>query len=172
MERYYKSFTVFALGVSSWISSKLGILGPLLIGFTVLMIVDYMTGMMAAAIESIEHPDDENYGWSSKKGRIGIIKKVSYIMIIAACMIADYVIVVGIEAAGWNTPIKGFFSILVTLWYILEEFLSIMENVKRMHADVPEWAIKYIAVMKNSIDHKFDYMNEGGERDAGSENDT
>ena len=38
-----------------------------------LMVVDYITGMMASKTEVIDHPSDVSYGWNSKKGTKGII---------------------------------------------------------------------------------------------------
>ena len=46
------------------------------------------------------------------------------------------------------------FSLLATAWYILNETLSITENAGRMGAPVPEWLVKYIAVLKDKIDGK------------------
>ena len=47
----------------------------------------------------------------------------------------------------------------MTVWYLLNEALSITENAGRMGAPVPEWLSKYIAVLKNKIDSKGDDNN-------------
>ena len=52
------------------------------------------TGMLASKREAIDYPNDPNYGWSSKKGAIGIIKKAGYVFVIMAAMILDYIIAV------------------------------------------------------------------------------
>ena len=41
---------------------------------------------------------------------------------------------------------------MVAVWYILNELLSIIENAGRMGAYVPEWLMKYIAMLKGKID--------------------
>ncbi|WP_347223610.1 phage holin family protein, partial [Bacteroides congonensis] len=46
----------------------------------------------------------------------------------------------------------------VTVWYLLNELLSIVENAGRMGAPVPDWLAKYIAMLKNKID------TQGGEK--------
>lgn len=143
-----------ASGILAWISSKLGILFPVLGVLFLLMVLDYITGMMASKTEALEHPDDPNYGWSSKKGVKGIIKKVGYLCIIAVAMIVDFIILrvayqLGIEVHG-----KAYFGLLVAVWYILNEMLSIIENSGRMGSNVPDWLSKYIAVLKGKIDSK------------------
>ncbi len=141
-----------ASGILAWISSKMGILFPVLGVLFLLMVLDYITGMMASKTESLEYPDDPSYGWSSKKGLKGIIKKVGYLCIIAVAMVIDFIILkvayqIGIEVHG-----KAYFGILVTVWYILNEMLSIIENTGRMGANVPEWLSKNIAILKGKID--------------------
>ena len=116
------------------------------------MVVDYITGMLASKREALDHPSDPNYGWSSKKGAKGIIKKVGYVCVIAAAMILDYVIVATAEQLGFHMPTTAVFGLLVVVWYLLNEILSIIENAGRMGADVPAWLSNYIAVLKNKID--------------------
>lgn len=145
---------VIVSGILAWISSKLGILFPVLGVLFLLMVLDYITGMMASQTEALEHPDDPSYGWSSKKGLKGIIKKVGYICVIAVAMVVDFIILkvafqMGIEASG-----KAYFGLLVAVWYILNEMLSIIENTGRMGANVPDWLSKYIAILKGKIDSK------------------
>lgn len=138
--------------VAAWLFAKLGILMYVIVILAVMMCVDYLTGMLASKYEAIDHPNDANYGWNSKKGAKGIIKKVGYLCVIAVAIVVDYIIMQVAETAGITTNIKAFFGLLVTVWYLLNELLSIIENAGRMGAPVPEWLSKYIAVLKNKID--------------------
>lgn len=138
----------------AYISAKLGILFPVLCLLAILMVIDYVTGMLAAKQESLNHPDDKNYGWNSKKGAKGIIKKVGYLCIIAVGMAVDFIIMKVAADLGMEISLKAFFGLLVAIWYVLNELLSIVENAGRMGAPVPEWLGKYIAVLKNKIDDK------------------
>lgn len=156
MDKYVLATQAFLTAVGAWISAKLGILGPVLIILLVMMVLDYITGMLAAKEEAIEHPGDKRYGWSSKKGAQGIIKKVGYLCIIAVAMVIDYIILHVATAIGVVVPAKALFALLVAVWYVLNELLSIIENTGRMGAPVPEWLCKYIAVLKETIDHKTD----------------
>lgn len=136
----------------AFLSDRLGILFPVLCVLMGMMVLDYLTGMLASKNESIDHPDDSNYGWSSKKGAKGIIKKVGYLCVIAVAMVVDYVIARMSGELGFKVPASAFFGLLVTVWYLLNELLSIIENAGRMGAAVPEWLLKYIAVLKDKID--------------------
>ena len=57
--------------------------------------------------------------------------------------------------------LKALFGLLVAVWYVLNELLSIIENAGRMGAPVPEWFKKYVAVLKNKIDTKGGGAEEG-----------
>lgn len=139
--------------VIAWLSDKLGILFPVLCVLLGMMVIDYITGMLASKAEAIDHPGDANYGWSSKKGAKGIIKKVGYMCVITVATVLDYIILSVSSKLGMSVPTNAFFGLLVAVWYLLNELLSIIENTGRMGADVPEWLLKYIAVLKDRIDH-------------------
>lgn len=136
----------------AFLSNRLGILFPLLCILMIAMVIDFISGMMASRVEAIDHPDDPNYGWNSKKGAKGIFKKVAYLCVIAVAMVVDYIIIKTAGALGYAAPSKVFFGLLVIVWYLLNELLSITENAGRMGAPVPEWLRKYIAILKNKID--------------------
>lgn len=153
MKREYLIAIQGALAAAgAYLSGKLGILFPVLSMLAAMMVVDYITGMLASKTEAIDHPNDSSYGWSSKKGAKGIIKKVGYLCVIAVAMVVDYVIVMVSGTLGFMVPVNAFFGLLVAVWYLLNELLSITENAGRMGAAVPEWLLKYIAVLKDKID--------------------
>lgn len=79
-------------GIGAFIGDKLGILCPAMLLFILLMLLDYVSGMLAAKKEAIEHPNDKEYGWNSKKGLIGIYKKTGYILTVLVAISTDYVI--------------------------------------------------------------------------------
>lgn len=141
-------------GILAWVAARLGALGPIL-GFLVLaMGIDYITGMLASKAEAIEHPTDPAYGWSSRRGTRGILKKVGYVGIVVAAMILDYLLVQLSGALGYPLPTHVVFGLLVTVWLLLNELLSIIENCGRMGAPVPPWLAKCVAVLKNKIDQE------------------
>lgn len=156
MRAMYMTIQAVAAAIIAWLSARLGILLPVLCVLLTAMVLDYITGMLASKREALEHPDDPAYGWSSRRGAEGIIKKVGYLCIIAAAMIVDYIILSVAAQAGIEVALKAFFGLLVAVWYILNELLSIIENAGRMGAPVPDWLSRYVAVLKNKIDAQAD----------------
>ena len=73
---------------------------------------------------------------------------------IAVAMMVDYIILRVAAEIGMTIELKAFFGILVTIWYLLNEALSIIENAGRMGAPVPDWLKQYIAVLKNKIEQQ------------------
>lgn len=142
---------IFATGVVAYLSQKLGVTFYLLGLLLVLMVIDYVSGMAASAVEAIDHPDDKHYGWSSKKGAKGIAKKVAYLCVIAVSMVIDYIVIRTSGVLGVALP-NTMLSLLVSVWYLLNEALSIIENAGRIGAPVPNWLMKYIAALKDKID--------------------
>ena len=145
------SIQFLATGVVAYLSHKLGVTFYLLGLLLVLMVIDYVSGMAASAVEAIDHPDDKRYGWSSKKGAKGIAKKVAYLCVIAVSMVIDYIVIRTSGVLGVAMP-NTMLSLLVSVWYLLNEALSIIENAGRIGAPVPNWLMKYIAALKNKID--------------------
>lgn len=152
MEKLLFVVKVSVSGIIAWISGKLGILFPVLSVLCIMMVIDYISGMVAAKAEALRHPDDPSYGWSSKKGLQGILKKVGYLCVIAVTIVVDYIIMCTADKLGITPTEKAFFTLVIAIWYIFNEAISIIENAGRMGADVPRWLIKYIADLKGKIE--------------------
>ena len=131
-------------------NSKL--LYPLLIVLLFLMIIDYISGMLAAKKEALDHPNDKNYGWSSKKSAIGIYKKIGYIVAICVAVSTDFIIMKYLQEMNYEYTYDTAFGTLVVVWYVLNELLSIVENAGRMGAPLPEFLKKIISQLKENIE--------------------
>ena len=107
----------------AFLSDRLGVLFPVLCLLACAMVADYVSGMLASKRESLDHPGDPAYGWSSARGAKGIIKKVSYLCVIAVAMMVDYVIAVAAGYLDIVMPVTAFFGLLVAVWYLLNELL-------------------------------------------------
>ena len=122
--------------------------------FVFLMVVDYLSGMLASYKEAIDNPDDLKYGWSSKKGIIGIFKKIGYLLTNVVALCIDYVLhefsgEIGVEITGTTV-----IALVVLVWFILNELLSITENAARMGAPIPKFLAAVLADLKHDIDSK------------------
>ena len=59
-----------AMGIiSAWIMDQFGLLFPAISLLTILMITDYISGMLASKKEALDNPDNNQYGWNSRKSR-------------------------------------------------------------------------------------------------------
>lgn len=137
------------------VGSKYGIIFWAILMLLGAMIIDFLSGMLASAKESIESPDDKNKGWSSKKGTLGIIKKVGYALIVTVAIAIDFVIFKALPEIGITAPFETFFGMLTVTWFILNECLSIIENAGRMGAkNIPKFLTNAIVVLKDKVEEK------------------
>jgi toxin secretion/phage lysis holin len=137
-----------------WISNKSGLLFSALLLLTILMIADYVSGMLAAKKESLQYPYNPKYGWSSKASIIGIYKKVGYILTIFVAISTDFLIFKFAEEMHLQSNNNTMFGLLITIWLIINELLSILENAGRMGVTLPLFLLKLLAELKDSIDKK------------------
>lgn len=152
----------FLAAVTATFTAKMDVLFWVLILLIGVMIVDFLSGMAASAKEAIDDPENKEKGWSSKKGTLGIIKKFGYILVVAVAIVVDLLIYRVAEYLNFDMPGTTFFGLLVAVWFILNELLSIVENAGRMGViNIPTFLTKAIRVLKNKVD-----SSEGGEDDG------
>lgn len=138
--------------IGAWIMDKLGLLFPAISLLTLLMITDYISGMLASKKEALDHPNNNQYGWNSRKSLIGIYKKAGYIFIILAAVSTDYIIYKFSTQIGIKFEHKTIFGLLVTIWLILNELISILENAGRMGARLPDFLQKVLTELQSNMD--------------------
>ena len=66
----------------------------------------------------------------------------------------DYLIWAGVAAVQVDIGYKMWFGLLVAVWLIINEMISILENLSRMDVPLPDFLVKAIEKAKNSIDTK------------------
>lgn len=169
-EQIYAVQGTLSLGVA-WISAKLGILFPMLIIFIGMMVIDQISGMSASKREALDRPGDPNYGWSSTKWRKGIYKKFGYILTVMIGMVTDYVIfMIAKDVFNTEIPVKTMFGLLIIVWFILNEALSILENAGRMGANYPEFIWNVLSVMRAKVEDKGNVLQKEDEEDEEKRN--
>lgn len=139
--------------LGAWISNKFGLLLPALGLLIILMIIDYISGMLAAKKEAFENPNSSKYGWSSKRSILGIYKKIGYMLTILVAISIDYLIFKFAKEIGLEFGANTIFGLLVSVWFIINELISILENVGRMGTELPEFLEKVLAELKNNLDN-------------------
>lgn len=103
------------------------------------MVIDYITGMLAAFIYKKKHPKSKK-GLDSRVGAIGILKKVLILSVVAFSHIVDNAVSFdGIQAA-------------VTWFYIGNEGLSIIENAAKAGTPMPKQLLSVLEQLSNEQD--------------------
>ena len=116
-----------------------------IIVLAVVMLLDYGTGIAKAVVKG---------ELSSKIGIIGILKKLGYLAVVAVGMAIDWVIQTGMAELHIDFKLEFLFAMIVIVWLILNELISILENVAAIGAPVPKWLTKIIAKLKDQTESK------------------
>lgn len=111
------------------------------------MVADYLSGMARAWIKN---------ELSSKVGVIGLVKKVCYLFGIAVAVVADWVIQTAAGQAGIELQSVYVFGLLVTIWLILNECISILENISEIGVPLPPFLMALVNKLKKTTEAKGD----------------
>ena len=140
--------------IQATVSVALGALAAyfnvLLVPLTILigvMIIDYATGMTSAW---------KSGELESKTGLIGILKKVSYLVLVAVGGVVDYLISAGLAAANVEISITYCCGLIVCVWLIINELISILENLAELGTPIPKFLVNIVRRLKNTVEHKTD----------------
>lgn len=113
----------------------LGWKGIMLLAWVAVMILDYISGTMAAC---------KSGQWCSATARQGLWHKGGMILVVTVAAIADVVMVVAVEYIPIGLQWPGVILPMVLAWYIITELGSILENAVKMGANVPAWLISIL----------------------------
>lgn len=117
----------------------------LFLAFLVLNVVDYVTGIIKAKMYKQE---------SSSIGAKGIVKKVSYWLVIGISFFVGYCFVQMGDMISVNLsfmPLLGWYTLAI---YLINEIRSILENCVVMGVSVPDYLIKGLKIVEDVIDKK------------------
>ena len=140
-----KGLQMIISGALAAFAVYMGALAVPIIVLMVMMIIDYLSGMSAAWV----HGD-----LSSRVGAKGIVKKVGYMALIVVAMGVDYLIYSGFAAANIEVGYNMWFGLLVAVWLIINEMISILENLSKLGVPIPDFLTKVIQRLKSSAERK------------------
>ena len=128
----------------------------MLLVWVALMMLDYISGSYAAR---------QSGTWKSEKARAGIGHKVGMVFVVIVSIMADFVIALACESLpndvfSFSWPMAIF--PMVTMWYILTETGSIIENAIALGAEVPAWLPKLL----NATIHAAENVGEAVAKEA------
>ena len=140
-----KELQMFISAAFAGLLYYLGIVSIPIVMLICAMVIDYATGIMAAWTNS---------ELSSKRGVKGIVKKVGYLALVVAAMILDWLISQGLQQINLDLHYSVFFAVLVTVWLIVNELISTLENLSRIGVPIPNFLKKLISKLKASVDRE------------------
>ena len=120
------------------------------------MLIDYITGMAGAACTG---------EINSRVGVTGLIKKAGYLALVAVGMVVDYLINSALVNIGINFRIYYCFGMIITIWLIINELISILENLGELKIPLPKFLVNTIKSLKGRVEDAADgkHYSDGGE---------
>ena len=122
----------------------LGWKGTLLLIWVGAMVLDYLSGSLAA---------HKNHEWDSTRAREGLSHKGGMILVVLTAMLFDACLaLVAIRLPVLHISWPGVIFPVVLAWYIITEAGSVLENSIKMGAPVPEWLAKGLKITLKTVD--------------------
>ena len=136
-----KAVCVAAFGL---LSSWLGVLAIPVYVLVACNIMDYITGLAAA--------HRRNQKVSSYVGVLGIAKKVCMWLLIAVGAVVDWLLLYCGASLGFEIHLPMLAASLVAVWLIINEIISILENVGDIGVPLPGFLTKIVQGLKSKIE--------------------
>lgn len=143
-----ETISMLKLTLIAAVSVVLAYFNALMIPIIVLvfvMVTDYITGMASAK---------KTGELSSRLGIMGIAKKVGYLALVAVGMVVDYLISSALLNVGIEIQINYCFAMIIVIWLIVNELISILENLGELGVPIPEFLRKSIHKIKDGVENK------------------
>lgn len=132
-------------GAVGALAAYLNILAVPLIVLGTVMVVDWFTGMAGASATG---------KLSSRVGVIGIIKKLCYLALVVVGGVIDYLINSALVSIGISLQINYCFGMIITVWLIINELISILENLGEMGVPLPSFLTSMIKTLKSKVEEQ------------------
>lgn len=141
-EKTWHALIAVALG---GLSAYMRVMFVPLVVLIAVMVIDYMSGMLKAW---------GNEELSSKVGLRGIVKKLCYLMLVCVAGVVDWLIYSGLRQVGITLDFGFCFGLIVTIWLIINECISILENLDALHVPMPKFLKNIVKHLKNAVEVK------------------
>lgn len=115
--------------------------------------------LMLAAVMAADYVSGLAKAWNagelcSRIGLRGILKKVGYLVLVGVAGAVDWLLRYGLAQVGVTVSFDFLVAAIVIVWLILNELISILENVAALGSPVPSFLQKLLARLKNSVEQK------------------
>lgn len=107
-------------------------------------IIDYVTGLIASKYRQEQI--------NSYKGMRGIIKKVCMWLLVVVGTMVDVLIKYATQTMGFNIQIPFIIATLVTMWIVVNEIISILENLVDIGIALPPFLMPIVKRIKKEME--------------------
>ena len=107
-------------------------------------LIDYITGLIASKYR--------NEKMNSYKGMRGIAKKVCMWLLVVVGAIVDELIKYATQTMGFNIQIPFIVATLVAVWIVVNEIISILENIVDIGIDLPPFLMPIVKRIKKEVE--------------------
>lgn len=144
MKNENATMAVLAAALGALCSYWTALVVPLAVLLTV-MAADYVSGMAKA--------------WStgtlcSKTGLRGIVKKLGYLVLVGTAGVVDWLVRYGLTQVGVEISFNFLIAAIVIIWLIINELISILENVAALGGPVPVFLQKLLGRLRDVVEKK------------------
>lgn len=169
MLNFFRSLTISRLGAAevgltagvaalgAWMLARVGALLPVLLVLLAVMVLDYITGMVKAGIAGT---------LNSTRGWQGLLKKLMYAVTVAIAMVADYLLYIGGSQIGIDMHESAYFGTLVSIWLIINECISILENLSEIGVPMPGFLGRILQRVQDKVNDTGDDLAETGNSES------
>lgn len=140
MKNLWKTLTAVIIG---GLSAYMRVIFVPLVVLIAVMIVDYMSGMLKAWGQG---------QLNSRVGIRGIIKKMCYLLLVCVAGVVDWLVFSGLRQVGIKLDFGFCFGLIVTIWLIINELISILENLAALEVPMPKFLKKVIKHLKAAVE--------------------
>ena len=132
-------------GAIGALAAYFNVLAVPLVVLVAVMLIDWVTGLAGASATG---------KLSSRVGVIGIVKKVCYLALVAVGMVVDYLLSHALTSVGIHLTVNYCFGIMLTVWLIINELISIIENLGALHIPLPQFLTQTIQALKDRLENR------------------
>jgi toxin secretion/phage lysis holin len=141
MNKIKAIFTSFFSMLASW----LGILAIPVLVLVITNVIDYATGIVASKYR--------NERVNSYKSFRGICKKVCMWLLVVLGALLDWLIISSGQYVGVSIPTKFIIAIIVAVWLIANEIISILENMVDIGVEIPPFLMPLVKNIKRQVEN-------------------
>lgn len=107
-------------------------------------IIDYITGLIASKYRQEQI--------NSYKGMRGIVKKVCMWLLVIVGAMLDVLIKYATQTMGFNIQVPFIVATLVAVWIVVNEIISILENIVDIGIELPPFLMPVVRRIKKEIE--------------------